>query len=63
MLVVVGTAVGFCAVVEDITGPLQVNTLAPPVGFAEIVTVPPRQIWPLLDGAADGVGLTVTCVV
>jgi len=50
-------------VVDANDAPLHVNTLAAFAGFAVSVTVPPLQMYPLLVGAADGVGLTVTCVV
>ena len=63
MLVTVGVAVGFCAVVELRLLPLHTNEVAPPAEFAVKLTVPPLQIGPSLDGAAVGVGLTVTVVV
>ena len=63
MVVVVGVAVGFCAVVDDRLAPLQVYTDAPLAGLAVSVTVPPTQIEPLLAGAAVGMPLTVTEVV
>ena len=59
VLVIVGVAVGFCAVVEDKLGPLQVYDVAPPEGLAVRFTMPPLQMGPLLVGAAAGVALTV----
>ena len=62
-MVAVGVAGGFATVVEDRSGPAQVNTVAPPAGLAVSVAVPPLHIGPLLVGAAVGVGFTVTDVV
>ena len=63
MLVTVGVAVGFCAVVELRLLPLHTNDVAPPAELAVRFTVPPLQIGPSFEGAAVGVGLTVTVVV
>ena len=60
MLVTVGVAVGFTAVVEDNAAPLHVKLVAPPPGLAVSVIVPPAHIGPLFVGAAVGVGFTVT---
>lgn len=62
VLVIVGVAVGFCAVVDDRLGPDHVNIVAvPPDGFASSDVVPPTQI-----GCAEGDALetvfTVTAV-
>jgi hypothetical protein len=58
-----GVAVGLAVVVLARAAPLQLNVLAPPVGLAVSVTVPPLQIGLLLVGAAVGVLFTVTEVV
>jgi hypothetical protein len=63
VLVTDGVAVGFCALVEDNAGPLHVNTVALPDGFAVRVIVAPLHITPLFIGAATGFDLTVTAVV
>ncbi len=44
VLVTVGVAVGFCAVVDDKLAPLHVDVVAQPPGFAVNVTVPPSHI-------------------
>jgi hypothetical protein len=61
--VTVGVAVGFCKADAKDAGPLHEYVFAPPDGLALKATVPPIQIYPLLDGAAIGVDLTVTLVV
>jgi hypothetical protein len=58
-----GVAVGLATVVADNEGPLHEYALAPPDGLAVRVTVPPAQTVPLLVGAAEGDGVTVTTVV
>ena len=63
MLVTIGVAVGFCIVVADRFGPLQLYTPAPPDGLALRVAELPKQTGPLLFGAATGLGLTFTVVV
>ena len=59
-VVTVGVAVGFWAVFEDKSDPLQLYLLAPPPGFAYKLTVPPTQIEPLLVGTAKGNEFTIT---
>jgi hypothetical protein len=56
VLVIVGVATGFCAVVDDKAGPLHVYTLAPPPGLAVNVTDEPKHIGPPFVGAATGIG-------
>jgi hypothetical protein len=63
MLVLVGVAVGFSALLDDSDVPLQLNVVAPPDGVAVSVTVPPAHIGPLFTGAATGLAFTVTEVV
>ena len=62
VLVTVGVAVGFCAVVDDKFDPLHKYPVTPPEGVAVSVTVATLQIGPLLDTTAVGL-LTVTVVV
>ncbi len=54
VVVTVGVAVGFCAVVDDRLGPLHVKPVVLPPGFANNVAVPPLHIGPLFVGAATG---------
>ena len=59
MLVTVGVAVGFCAVVEDKLDPLQLYSVVLPPGLAFSVIVPPLHIGLVFVGAAVGTLLTV----
>ena len=59
----VGVAAGFCAVVEDRLGPLQIYVLALPAGFAVSVMALPLQLGPLFEGDAVGAAITDTVVV
>ena len=63
VLVTVGVAVGFCAVVDDNAGPLHKYISVLPPGFAVKVTDADKHIGPLLVGDAVGKPFTVTVVV
>ena len=63
MLVTVGVAIGFWAVVEDKLLPLHWYIFVLPPGLANKVADPVIQIGPLFVGAAVGNAFTVTVVV